>query len=382
MDQNTLRSVSCGTAAFELTSMLAGTPYRFVAPLDRGGMGEVIEAEHLRLGKRVVIKLLQRQFANRPDLVDRMRIEAQTLARIVHPNLVSVTDFGHTRGGQPYLVMERLYGQNLRQYLKETTFVPVNEAIGIVRDALAGLSAAHAAGIVHRDVKLDNIFLSRAGGGQGPAVKVLDFGLAKIVDCVNGLTPTPLAFPTAEGVHVGTPRFFSPEQARGRPVDQRTDVYAAGIVLYTLIAGCGPFDHIHAVYQVARAHALDTPEPPSRYAPQPVSPDLDVVILKALSKRPEDRFPTAQAFADELGRIAGEKPENASSPSKATRWLQTELIPVPKATGSAAHAATVPLMPAEAATSPTGSALVFVGLVLASSIVSAGIALLLLLRLG
>jgi serine/threonine-protein kinase len=228
--------------------------------------------------------------------------------------------------------MERLYGQNLRQYLKAKGCVPVNEAIGFVREALSGLSAVHAAGIVHRDVKLENIFLCHPRAGMGRAVKVLDFGIAKIVECVNECTPAPLAFPTAEGVRVGTPRFFSPEQARGRPVDQRTDVYAAGIVLYTLIAGHGPFEHIHALYQIARAHALEKPEPPSRYAPQAVPLGLDQAILKALAKRPEDRFHSAVAFADELGRIAAATPEQALPSSRASRWQQTELIALPSGT--------------------------------------------------
>jgi eukaryotic-like serine/threonine-protein kinase len=327
MEQNTVRSDPATRASDDLAAMLSGTPYRFIAPLERGGMGEVVEAEHIRLGKRVVIKLLQRQFAGRPDLVDRMRIEAQALARITHPNLVLVTDFGQTRDGQTYLVMERLYGQNLRQYLKAHRFVPVIEAIGMVREALSGLSAVHAAGIVHRDVKLENIFLCHPRQGQAHSVKLLDFGIAKIVECVNECTPAPLAFPTAEGVRVGTPRFFSPEQARGRPVDQRTDVYAAGIVLYTLIAGHGPFEHIHALYQIARAHALEVPEPPSRYAPQAVSPEVDRAILKALAKRPDDRFQTAQAFAEELARIAGITPVDQALPSNpASRWQQTEVI--------------------------------------------------------
>jgi serine/threonine-protein kinase len=334
MELNTARSDPQGGASEDVAAMLVGTPYRFIAPLERGGMGEVVEAEHILLGKRVVIKLLQRQFANRPDLVDRMRIEAQALARITHRNLVPVTDFGQTRDGHTYLVMERLYGQNLRQYLKARKFVPAAEAIGVVCEALCGLSAVHAAGIVHRDVKLENIFLCHPRGGQGHCVKVLDFGIAKIVECVNECTPAPLAFPTAEGVRVGTPRFFSPEQARGRPVDQRTDVYAAGIVLYTLVAGHGPFEHIHALYQIARAHAVETPEPPSRYAPQAISPELDRAILKALAKRPEDRFQTARAFADELGRIAGATPEQALPSSRASRWQQTEVIALANAADS------------------------------------------------
>jgi eukaryotic-like serine/threonine-protein kinase len=285
--------------------LLVGTPYRYVAPLGRGGMGEVIEAEHAALGKRVVVKLLHAQFAERPDLVDRMRVEAQALARLLHPNLVVVNDFGQTSDGRTYMVMERLFGRTLRDELKARGALPPGEAIEWMRQVLAGLAAAHEAGIVHRDVKLENIFVCDPPPGVAAArtIKLLDFGIAKVIGG-DGRAPAPLAFPTEEGISVGTPRFFSPEQAKGQRVDGRTDVYATGAVLYTIVAGRGPFDHISAIFELTRAHAMEKPAPPSRYARQNVPPALERAIMKALEKRPDDRFPSAAAFSAELERVA------------------------------------------------------------------------------
>ncbi|HRI67011.1 MAG TPA: serine/threonine-protein kinase, partial [Polyangium sp.] len=284
---NVLPTGYTGSETGHPATLLDGTPYRFIAPLGRGGMGDVVEAEHVALGKRVVVKLLQERHAHRPDYVDRMRIEAQALAKISHPNLVQVTDFGQTAQGRTFLVMERLRGRNLREELEERKVLPVLEAMNIVRQSLQGLAAAHDAGIVHRDVKLENLFLCEpTGGSHRRTVKVLDFGVAKVIGLTGENTPLPLAFPTAEGVAMGTPRYFSPEQARGREVDWRTDVYAAGIVLYTLITGRGPFDRHTTLLELTRAHAFEQPEPPSRIAGQFVPPELDAAVLKALAKEP------------------------------------------------------------------------------------------------
>jgi serine/threonine-protein kinase len=252
-----------------------------------------------------------------------MRIEAQALAKIAHPNLVQVTDFGQTAHGRTFLVMERLRGRNLREELEQRKFLPVLEAMNIVRQSLQGLAAAHDAGIVHRDVKLENLFLCE-GTTNRRNVKVLDFGVAKVIGVAGENTPLPLAFPTAEGVAMGTPRYFSPEQARGREVDWRTDVYASGIVLYTLVTGRGPFDHHSTLLELTRAHAFEQPATPSSIAPQVVPPELDAAIAKALAKEPLDRFPTAFSFAVELERI--------SAKLSAEQRSQTASVPPPPET--------------------------------------------------
>jgi serine/threonine-protein kinase len=268
-------------------------------------MGEVIEAEHRQLGKRVVVKLLHRHYRDRRDIEDRLRLEAQTLSRLAHPNLVAVHDMGRTPAGRSYLVMERLQGCTLGAELRRRGALPWVEAVDITCQLLAGLEAAHAAGVVHRDVKLENAFVCQAleAPGMRRLVKLLDFGIAKVLSPgAAGLEP--VAFATDDDVAVGTPRFFSPEQALGNRVDARTDVYATAVLLYSLLAARGPFDHLRDVAALVRAHATETPAPPSRWAPASLPPELDRVVLRALAKQPAHRPPSAASFARDLRRIA------------------------------------------------------------------------------
>ncbi len=287
------------------TDPLAGTRYRSVGSIGSGGMGEVVLAEHLGLGKRVVVKLMHEDLAKDPALVKRMQIEARTLAALASPYIVQVTDFGQTATGRTYIVMERLVGRTLGAELSARGALPAAEAIGYVVQVLAGLEAAHAAGIVHRDIKPENVFLCDATKDAPRMVKILDFGVAKVLD-VDAEVHRP-ALPrlvTEEGGIVGTPRVVAPEQALGKPVDARTDVYAAGLLLYTAIAGRGPFAHLKDATELLKANVMERPAPLSTLAPIP--PALDAAVQRALEKRPADRFPSAEAFAVELRRIAAE----------------------------------------------------------------------------
>ncbi|WP_437590805.1 serine/threonine-protein kinase [Sorangium sp. So ce1000] len=294
---------------------LEGTPYRALRVLGRGGMGEVVEAEHRALRKRVVVKLVRRSLSHDPRFADRMQVEARALAAVSSPHVVSVLDLGQTPSGRPYFVMERLEGWTLGEELERRGPLPVAEAIDLVRQVLAGLAAAHRVGLVHRDVKLDNVFLCAPGAaapGSARVAKVLDFGVAKVLDgavteAASGAEPSPPvpapAYPTETGLLVGTPRTVSPEQARCQPVDARADVYAVGLLMYTLVVGHGPFAHVEDALGLLRAHVLEAPAPPSWYARQRIPGALDRAVLKALAKRPEERFESAEAFAAELGRI-------------------------------------------------------------------------------
>jgi serine/threonine-protein kinase len=274
-------------------------------------MGELFEAEHAAIGRRVAVKLLHRHLRWRRDLVDRMRLEGQALGHLEHPNVVQAIDFGLTWEDRPYLVMERLAGRTLADEVAARGALPAAEAIDLVAQALSGLSAVHRAGLLHRDIKLDNVFVCDAAAGRGRIVKLLDFGVAKVVSARAG-GPAPLPVPTAEDVAMGTPRFFSPEQAAGGPIDARSDVYAMGIVLYALLAGRGPFDHLTALADVLGAHIATPPAPPSQHAPVPAA--LDAAVLRALAKRPADRFPSAAAFAEELARIGRALSHDAEGP--------------------------------------------------------------------
>ena len=314
---------------------LAGSCFRTVAPLGSGGTGEVVEAEHIALRKRVVVKLLHRAHAASPMLVERMRLEAEALGRIApHPHIVEVTDVGTTQDGRPFIVMERLRGSTLRQEIQRRGHLPVDEAIGIALELLSGLAAAHRVGIVHRDVKPANLFLCDPVVGDRRTLKILDFGIAKVVAPESDGAPSPLALATTAGHVLGTPRYIAPEQTLGAPVDARFDLYSAACVVYAMLVGHDPFAHISSVTGLFKAHATELPEAPSRAAPQPISEALDAVVLRGLAKRPEDRFQNAAEFAAALQALPAHT---------IPRWRRTErLVPRGPLTGGPLPAAPAP----------------------------------------
>jgi serine/threonine protein kinase len=250
-------------------------------------MGEIFEAEHLELGRPLAIKVLHHHHLGRADLVVRLREEARLLGRLCHPNVVEVFDLGVTADGRPWFAMPLLRGRDLRDELSRGGPLPARRAAVLLCQALDGLAAAHAAGFVHRDVKLENLFLE-----EGGRLKVLDFGIAKLMD-EGGLT--------IPGAPPGTPRTMSPEQCAGGVVDARADVYAAGLVLYELCAGRGPFDELRGNDHGLRfAHWQRRPLAPSALGPRPLPPGMDALILRALAKDPRDRFQSAAEMAAAL----------------------------------------------------------------------------------
>ncbi|GMV18163.1 MAG: hypothetical protein AMXMBFR56_63870 [Polyangiaceae bacterium] len=297
---------------------LAGTVYRTRRLLGQGGMGRVYEAEHAELGKRFVVKVLADPLSAEPALIERMRFEAQTLAQLDHPNIVKVTDMGRLPGGAPFIVMECLQGRTLGAELRAQGRLGVLEAIAWVRQVCAALSEAHALGIVHRDIKLENLFLHDQPEG-GRVLKVLDFGVAKALPGVSERTPKPPAMPTEEGVLVGTPRFLSPEAARGERIDQRADLYSTGIVLYMLLTGKHPFHDVHGASAVVAAHAQREPDPPSALARDPVPTELDRLVKRMLAKDPAERCQTAAELDRALKVIA----ELVQRP---TGWMETTVF--------------------------------------------------------
>jgi serine/threonine-protein kinase len=256
-------------------------------------MGEVYVVEHERLRRQFVLKVLRARFSHDPQLVDRMRMEAQAAARLHHPNIVEVIDFWSADGGRPCLVMELLRGSTLASELRARRTLAVAEAVSHALGLLSALAAAHTLGIVHRDIKPENLFLHRQTGDRC-VLKVLDFGLARVLPQSPAVVQ-PLALPTKTGMVVGSPRFMSPEAARGQRVDHRADVYSAGLVLYVMLTGRGPFDH---------AEANDTfslvPDPPSFHAASSFPAMLDDAIVTALKSNPDERFQNATAFAHAL----------------------------------------------------------------------------------
>lgn len=276
-----------------------GTPYRALSRLARGGMGEVFLVQHRALEKRFVAKILHHALASDPQLVDRFRLEAQAAARLNHENIVSVVGVGAAQDGRPFIIMEELNGEPLATLLAARRPLPVAEALLYAMELLSALSAVHAVGLVHRDIKPSNLFICRNLDG-GRFLKVIDFGIARVLPTAAEDAPRPLVVPTVTGTVVGTPRYVSPEGAKGAHVDERADIYAAALVLYVMLTGRGPFDDAPHESMVLSAHVKKEPEPPSRFALQPVPPELDRIVLMALRKDPDDRFQSADAFAQAL----------------------------------------------------------------------------------
>ncbi|MCL4749005.1 MAG: protein kinase [Myxococcales bacterium] len=267
--------------------IVPGTRYRVLGHLGSGGMGSVYLVEHTELGKPFVLKALFRELASRKDLVARLRQEWRALARLNHANIVNVTDAGTSDNGVPFYVMERVEGETLADLLKREHALGIPRALGLAAAVLDGLSAAHEISIVHRDVKPPNIFVVTGGG-----VKILDFGIAKLADQSAEVI-------TARGVAIGTPRYMSPEQAKGQAVDARADLYAVGLVLFEAIAGEGPFDDARDANELLLAH-LSKPVPKLSSFHRGVSPELDQIVSGLLAKDPAARPSSAKQVAASL----------------------------------------------------------------------------------
>lgn len=283
--------------------LFEGTPYRAIERLRAGGMGEVFLVEHRATRRRVVAKLIHAKLASDPRLMERLRIEAQSLAELDHHHIVRILGLDKTRTHRPFIVLEHLEGRTLADELKQAGPPHVLEALSFASHLLSALAAAHEKGLVHRDIKPDNIFLCSMTDGRR-FLKLLDFGVVRVMPGSDAVQPMPYDLRTNTGVVVGTPRYVSPEGARGEDVDPRADLYSVGLVLYAMLVGRGPFDHLEGDDRLLHAHALVTPEPPSRYALEPIPQELDRAVLKALSKNAADRFQTADEFQACLVQIA------------------------------------------------------------------------------
>jgi len=272
--------------------------YQIIRMIGEGGMGAVYEAEHVEIGRRVAIKILHAIFSSHPETVARFRAEARAATRIGHPNIVEVTDSGTTGDGRVYFVMELLSGVDLARVMAEDRIVPAPRAMGITLQICRALHAAHEAGIVHRDLKPENIFLTQRDT-QVDFVKILDFGIAKNVEL--GGADDRLTHP---GIAMGTPEYMAPEQAAGKDVDRRIDVYATGALLYEMLTGHLPHEGDNLM-QVLSMKASHPPPPPRTFRPD-MPPELEQVILKSLAADRALRFQTMEALAEALQPFAGE----------------------------------------------------------------------------
>ena len=263
--------------------------YRVQAKLGAGGMGDVYLGVHEMIGKRAAIKVLKAELCSDRFSVERFIAEARVVNQIGHPNIVDVFAFGQTPDGRSFLVMELLEGETLRDRIARGP-IGLAEMCAIVQPLVRALGAAHAKGVVHRDLKPDNVFLV---GGDRASVKLLDFGIAKLV--VSDQMQQ-----TASGALVGTPMYLAPEQARAQTIDHRADIYTLGGMLFELVTGRPPFLAASS-FEVVAKHLMEPPEHPSTFAPVPA--ELDELIVNLLAKAPEAR-PTLADVSLVLERIA------------------------------------------------------------------------------
>jgi hypothetical protein len=279
-----------------------------------GGMSSVFRACDVQLDRRVAIKILHEHYAEDAEYLERFRREAQLVARLSHPNIVTVIDRGQDHGRQ-YIVFEHVEGENLKELVLRTGRLPVRRALELALAVADALAFAHGQGLVHRDVKPQNVLLSREGD-----VKVTDFGIARSLDVEHGVTQT--------GTVLGTGEYLAPEQASGKPVSPATDVYSLGVVLWELLAGEVPFAGENFV-AVALRHVNEPP--PSLLERRPdVSPRLAAAVERALAKDPGHRFPSMAALAGELRACLGELDGEAPAPeADAALTLVTRPAPAP-----------------------------------------------------
>ena len=285
-----------------LTSGSRIGPYEIVAPLGAGGMGEVYRAHDARLGREVAIKVLPASFAVDQEYLRRFEQEARAIGALNHPNILGVYDTG-SHEGVPYVVSELLEGATLRTLIG-TSPLPQRKALDYAAQIARGLAAAHDRGVVHRDVKPENLFVTRDG-----RVKILDFGLAKLTPTgsalaveTTGLATAPAL--TSAGTVLGTVAYMSPEQVRGHAVDQRSDLFSFGVVLYEMLTGRRPFRGDSAV-ETMNAILKEDPAPTGEHGRLPLPPGLERIVLHCLEKNPEERFQSARDVAFAIESLSG-----------------------------------------------------------------------------
>jgi eukaryotic-like serine/threonine-protein kinase len=292
--------------------LLAGR-YELQDVAGSGGMSSVYKARDTVLERMVAIKILHDHFSDDPEYVERFRREARALAQLNHPNIVTVIDRGEFEGRQ-FIVFEHVDGETLKQLVDREGRQPVDEALALVHQVARGLAFAHEHGIVHRDVKPHNILIDEDG-----VAKVTDFGIARSLEPADGLTET--------GTLLGTSEYIAPEQASGHPVDERSDQYSLGAVLYELLTGEPPYGGEN--FMVVAMKHIQEPIPSVREVRPDVSPRLDAIIVRAMAKRPEDRFPSTEAM---MAALEAARASTDSIPPPTTRpdFGATESISVPE----------------------------------------------------
>ncbi len=278
----------------KLTGEIIADKYRLESVLGEGGMAVVYRATQLNIDRTVVLKVMQWQLRGNERAIKRFEQEAKFTAKVNHPNVVSVFDVGFLHGGQPYLVMEYINGESLRDRLEREGMLSLSTAAVILTQVCHGLQEAHKVGLIHRDLKPENILLQQ-NSDRPDWIKIVDFGIAHLVEGYQHLTRT--------GNITGTIAYMAPEQLRNVPVDTRADLYGLGILLFEALTGLIPFDG-DSTESILLKQLMEPAPPPSQWRPE-ISPGslLDKIVLKALEKDPEKRYQTATEMRLDLERF-------------------------------------------------------------------------------
>ncbi|MFH1437270.1 MAG: protein kinase, partial [Pseudomonadota bacterium] len=286
-----------------------------------GGMGKIYLSRHITLGKKYAVKMLNPEFSNNQEAIERFRREAVTAGELEHPNIINVTDIDYTREGQAYIVMEFLDGCELRDILREEPVLPFQRLLRILYQVSRALDAAHSKGIIHRDLKPENIFVIDRSD-QKDVVKILDFGISKIKGGKGGTNLT------QTGMVIGTPHYMAPEQARGdKDIDHRVDIYALGSIAYEMFTGKLPVNG-DSPTAILMKILLEEPPQPETLNPN-INPTLSLAIRKAMSKDPNDRFSSCMQFVESLRDAAQIQSTAIRTSSFAAPAMQVQTPPPP-----------------------------------------------------
>jgi serine/threonine-protein kinase len=319
--------------------------FQILKKVGSGGMGAVYKALQPEMNRMVGVKILHPKLANRKDLVSRFRREARALSQLTHPNTVKVFLYGELEDGSLYIIMEFLEGKNLNQTVRADGPFSPERALPILVQVCGALDEAHRAGIIHRDMKPENIFLVQSGTLHD-FPKVLDFGLAKVGE--RQMRPGSVIL-TQEGMVFGTPEFMSPEQAQGKPLTSSSDIYSLAIILYEVLTGKLPFEAKTAMDYI-QLHVTGKPIPLNqRVAGRTFPPLLEELVGRALAKRPEERFDGAASFADAMQAVlagaAALPPRVVAAPPPSATVLPAATVQAASPAPSLSHAtaATIPM---------------------------------------
>ena len=337
-DGQTLRSAA---PASDLVGQVVADRYHVVKKLGEGGMGQVYLAEHVKMGRRSAIKVMNPAMVHDPDAVARFNREASNASRISHPNVCAIYDFGETPDGLIFLAMEFIEGEPLTDLLEREGALPVPRATAIFLQTADALQAAHDLGIVHRDLKPDNIMLSRKKGG-GDTVKVVDFGIAKAVGGDQAGQKV-----TKTGLVVGTPEFMSPEQLSGDTLDGRSDLYSLALVFYRMLIGKLPFEAT-SVQETMIKRLTDEPIKLAEARPDLSFPaGLQPVLDTALARTPMERYQSVAKFAADVAAVTGRPTTGAvaRTHSKGDAEAKTQLLaPISAAAASRKKRSLIPVV--------------------------------------